>query len=636
MMPFPQIGRQDPPLRFIALVLIAGLAVLLAGLWYVQVVSGKRHLEAQQNQSLRTLRVPAVRGQITDRHHQPLALDRPVYQVNAYLDELRPHFLQEYRRQRRPGKLSRAEVSALEKQVRFHTVSNLVQQLRLPVPMTLTPAHLHWHYTNKLALPLPVVNLTPAQVAVFMEHGGEVPGLDVAVASARTYPQAAASHLIGYLKRDDSSSEEEEAYYNYRLPDFIGRTGIEALFDRHLRGRAGTRTMLVNNLGYRQSEHMSTPADAGHNVVLTLDLAIQRAAEQALATARPDVEGAVVVMDPNNGDILALASAPTFNPGDFVPRLESEAWERLNNPELRPLVLRATQERYPPGSIFKIITALAALEAGGLNPAEAFLSAGYFQLGQRQIKDTAAPGSYNFRRAFIHSSNSYFIHHALQTGPDRLAEMGERFFLGQSTGLLPGQEVAGQFPTRAKLREGWAPGDTANLSIGQGPITVTPLQMAVMTSAIINGGKVWWPRLVDRIESPESDAPNPVQQFPAARLRGELNVNPKNLDIIRDAMLADVEDAEGTGRRAAVPGLKIGGKTGTAEVQHGGRTVDKITWFVSFAPYEKPKYVVVVMVESGGSGGLTCAPVAQKIYRAIQQLERSRTAPSVTQVNLNR
>ncbi len=633
MMPFPQIGRQDPPLRFIALALLAGLVVLLAGLWYVQVVSGKRHLEAQQNQSLRTLRVPAVRGQITDRHLQSLAVDRPVYQVNAYLDELRPYFQQEYRRRRPPGKLTRAEVSALEKQARFNTVSNFVRQLRLPVPMTLTEPQLHWHYTNKLALPLSVVRgLTPAQVAVFMERGGAVPGLDVSVASARTYPQAIAAHLIGYLKRDDSSFEDEDSFYHYRLPDFVGRIGIESLFDQNLRGRAGTRTMLVNSLGYRQSEHMSTPAEAGHNVVLTLDLGIQRAAEQALASVRPDVEGAVVVMDPTNGDVLALASAPTFNPGDFVPRLEAEAWDRLRDPQLRPLILRATQERYPPGSIFKIVTGLAALEAGRLNPAEMVPNPGYFQLGSRSIKDTAAPGNYNFRRAFIHSSNTYFIHHGLQTGPDRLIEMGERFFLGQSTGLLPGQEVAGQFPSPTKLREGWAPGDTANLSIGQGPITVTPLQMAVMTSAIVNGGKVWWPRLVDRIESPENDAINPVQQFPAARLRGSLNASQKNLDIIRDAMLADVEDPEGTGRRAAVLGLRIGGKTGTAEIQRGGRTVDKITWFVSFAPYEQPKYVVVVMVESGGSGGLTCAPVAQKIYRAIQQLERSRSAPAVTQV----
>jgi penicillin-binding protein 2 len=634
MMPFPQIGRQDPPLRFIALMLISGMAVLLAGLWYVQVASGKRHLDAQQNQSLRTLRMPAVRGQISDRHRQPLALDRPVYQVNAYLDELRPHFRAEYQRLRPKGKLTRAQISALEKQVRFHTVSNLVQRLRLPVSMTLTEPQLHWHYTNKLALPLPVVSgLTPLQVALFMERGGDVPGLDVAAASARTYPQAAAAHLVGYLKRDDSSSEDEDSFYHYRLPDFVGRTGIESLFDRQLRGRAGTRTMLVNNLGYRQSEHMSTPAEAGHNVVLTLDLTIQRAAEQALATARPDVEGAVVVMDPNNGDLLALASAPTFNPGDFVPRLESEAWDRLRDPQLRPLVLRATQERYPPGSIFKIITSLAMLEAGGVDPAETVPNPGYFQIGRRQIKDTAAPGNYNFRRAFIHSSNTYFIHHALQIGPDRLIEMGARFFLGQNTGLLPGQEVAGQFPLLSRIREGWSPGDTANLSIGQGPITVTPLQMAVMTSAIVNGGRVWWPRLVDRIESPQNDAQNPIEQFPAGRLRGELKAIPKNLDLIREAMLADVEEAEGTGRRAAVPGLKIGGKTGTAELQRDGRTVDKITWFVSFAPYDQPRYVVVVMVESGISGGLTCAPIAQKIYHAIQQMERSRTTPTVAQWN---
>jgi penicillin-binding protein 2 len=198
--------------------------------------------------------------------------------------------------------------------------------------------------------------------------------------------------------------------------------------------------------------------------------------------------------------------------------------------------------------------------------------------------------------------------------------IGQRLHLGERTGLPTGQEVSGSFPSTRRIRVGWTPGDTANLCIGQGFIDVTPLQMAVVVGAIANGGKVVWPRLVSRIEPIEPQREEPVVRFPAGRVRDELGVRPSTLQLIRDAMVADVEEREGTGKGAFVPGFRVCGKTGTAQVarNHG---IDHTTWFVSYAPYEAPRYVVVVMVESGKSGGSTCAPLAKKIYQTIQAQE---------------
>ena len=618
MLIFDQLRKSDRPLQVLSGGVLLGMLILLGGLWYVQVASSQRYVETMRNQSFRSVRIPAVRGQLLDRNRQPLAESRPNYNLNLYLEELREHFQRKWAEIRPPVKLTRAARLELEQRGRFLVVSNLVAQMNtFPLELPdLTEAQLHRHFTNKLALPLALMeNLSLEQVARFMEQGGGLPGLEVETMPVRLYPQATvAAHILGYLNRDNSSAEDEEAFFNYRLPDYSGKAGLEAVFDRALRGRAGVKNMLVNNLGYRQSEELVTPAEPGHNVVLTIDLEIQREAERALHGQR----GAVVVMDPRTGDVLALVSAPSFDPNSFIPRMTTKEWERLDDETLRPMINRATQERYPPGSIFKIIVALAALDAGTLHPHEFLNNPGFYQLGKRRIHDTARPGDYDFIKAFLASSNTYFITHGLRAGVRRIVTMGNHFHLGEFTSLLPRQEVEGEFPTLQQVTTSWSDGDTANLSIGQGPITVTPIQMAVMTSTIANGGKVMWPRLVKSIEPPEFRPDDPRTDFPAARVREELNVKPQHLQLIRDAMRADVDDPRGTGRRAAVPGMGVCGKTGTAEVKHGHQRVDQITWFVSFAPFEDPRYTVVVMVESGVSGGSSCAPVAEQIYRFLK------------------
>jgi penicillin-binding protein 2 len=626
MLFFDQLKKSDPALRTLAWCAFAGIAILLSGLWYVQVVSYREHVENQKAQSYRTVRIPAIRGKILDINGQPLAENRPTYNVNLYLDELRVLFKAEWRRSAPKTRLKRAERQALEAQTRYRVVSNIVQHLStvMQQPLYLDPEGFAKHYRDQLALPLPIMtNLSPAQIARFQEQPSTLPGLDLDIQPTRFYPRTqTAAHIVGFLRRDDSSMKDEDAFFNFRLPDFKGQLGIEGAFDQILRGKAGVKSVLVNNLGYRQSETIWAPADPGKNVVLTIDLNLQHAAEKALASAQPDVRGAAVVMDPNNGDILALVSLPSYDPNLFIPRISRPHWDMLMDEDLKPTRNRATQENYAPGSIFKIVTGLACLEAG-LDPNAKIYNSGRIFIGRRPIVDLAEPGEYNFRRGFIRSSNTYFITNGLKAGIESIVQMGQRLHLGERVQLPTWQDNGGIFPSMRRVKKGWVDGETANICIGQGEISVTPLQMAIMISAIANGGKVLWPRLVARLDPQDILSGEQPTIFPQGRVRDNLGVSARTLRLVREAMLADVEDKdEGTGRLAAVPGLRICAKTGTAQITDArNNVIDWTTWIASYAPFENPRYVVIVMVESGKSGGLTCAPVAQKIYQAIQQFE---------------
>ena len=511
-------------------------------------------------------------------------------------------------------------------EARYDVASNVVRQvsLRLRQPLWLDATDFERHYETRLALPYPVLaNLNPAQIALFEEQSTSPMGVDLEVQSTRFYPyDATAAHVVGHLQRDDSSMEGEEAFFSYRLPDYRGSIGVEFGFDKALRGMAGAKSVLVNNAGYRQTENVWSPAEPGSNVVLTIDLRIQQAAEHALRVFGPGTRGAAVVLDVTDGDILALASSPAFNPNSYLPRLSRAESDRIE--DLQAEKNRATQENYAAGSIFKPIVGLACLEAG-LNPNSTIYNPGCIYVGKQRFGDLAAPGSYDFRRALKASCNTYFISNGVHVaGIINIVRLGQRFHLGERTGLPIHQDSPGVFPSLKRVNSGWHDGDTANLCLGQGQLDVTPIQMAVVTAAIANGGRVLRPRLVDRLEPPDPTMGGQTNYFPAAQVRDDLGVNPRNLEILREAMLADVEDPDGTGVKAAVPGMRICGKTGTAQVQNArGALVDHITWFISFAPYEKPRYAVVAMVEGGSSGGGTCAPIVQKIYTDILDQERS-------------
>ena len=656
MLVFDELKKNDPQLRLVALVLAAGLCILLAGLWWVQVVSAHEYQSHLETQAYRTVRLPAVRGKILDREGRVLAENRPRYNLCLYLDDLRKQFDAAYgqlfrqardmqkqniaaqeknlgrsltKAERKQLAFSTAQLEQLHEQARLGVANDLVAQFsqQLGQPLTLDAKDFERAYETRLALPYPILkNLDDVQIARFEEKFTGGLGTDLDLESARVYPSGTtAAHLLGYVKLDTDSVEGEDSFFSYRLPDYSGMVGVEGGFDAQLHGRAGTESVLVNSQGYRQSENVWLQPEPGHNVVLTIDLDIQHAAEESIAAHQgADARSAVVVMDVRSGDVLAMVSSPAINP---VFSENPPAY--LNDPKLRPQINRATQQNYAPGSIFKPIIGLAALEAG-LDPDALVDNPGYVYVGQRHITDLAAPGQYNFRRAIIHSSNTYFITAGLHAGIDNIIRIAEKFHFGERTGLPTRQETKGNLPSLSRIHSDWHDGDTANVSIGQGEIAITPVQMAVAYSAIANGGTVLWPRLVERIEPQDPASGEVATNFPSGLVRDELGVHPRNLQILHDAMLAETEDPEGTGYPARVPGLRICGKTGTAQVQdEHNRVIDHTVWFASFAPYENPKYAVVVMVESGISGGSTCAPIAHDIYEEILKKENTPIKPRI-------
>jgi penicillin-binding protein 2 len=658
MLIFDELKKNDPQLRFVAMLLTGAMFVLLVGLWWVQVVSARQYENHLETQSYRTVRIPAVRGKILDRYGRVLAENRPSYNLDLYLDDLRSQFKATYERlhkqalaaqksaiakrekelgrsltktERKKFALSDDELEQLREQARLSVVDKLAAQIsqKLGRPVTINPGDFNRAYMQERALPYPIMkDVNPTNIARFEEQFPEGRGVDLDLQTVRTYPYGTlAGHLLGYVQEDDSSVEGEPAFFNYRLPDYRGVVGVEAGYNKQLRGRAGAEAVLVNNLGYRQTENIWNQPEPGRNVVLTIDLNIQEAAAKSILEHQgADARAAVVVMDVQSGDVLAMVSAPEMNPNYFVEGFPSkEAVERLNDPKLRPRINRATQQNYAPGSIFKPVVALACLQ-NGLNPNALVDNPGYVYVGRRRIRDLAPPGEYNLKKAIMHSSNTYFITVGEKVGIDAIIHMAQKFHFGQRTGLRTRQETSGILPTLKEVNSpSWHDGDTANLCIGQGDLSVTPLQMAVAFAAIANGGTVLWPRLVERIEPQDPDSGEPATNFPSGLVRDELGVSPHNMQVLHNAMLAETE--EGTGQAAQVAGLRICGKTGTAQVMdEHNREIGVTTWFASFAPYADPRYAVVVMVEGGTYGGTTCAPIAHDIYEEILKEEKAKTS----------
>jgi penicillin-binding protein 2 len=675
MLILDELKKNDPQLRLVAGMLAAGLFILLAGLWWVQVVSARKYQGHLDTQSYRTVRLPAMRGKILDREGRVLAENRARYNLNLYLDDLRLPFYSAYtnllksaqtvqkqnianaeKKLRRPltktelkqFQLKKEYLQQLRAEARVRVAGNILAQVseKIGQPLALDAKNFNSHYARQLALPYPALkNLDAAQIARFEENFTNRLGADLELESVRSYPNGTmAGHLLGYVLRDDEAQSGENSYFNYFLPDYRGRVGVEAGFDAELRGRAGEESVLVNSLGYRQSENIWNQPEPGHNVVLTIDLDIQRAAEAALAAHQgADARAAVVVMDVRTGDVLAMVSSPAMDPNYFMGGLPADEFQeettRLNDPKLRPQINRATQENYAPGSVFKPVVGLAALE-NGLDPNETYQvqpdparpGKGCIYVGARKIEDTVSPGPFNFRRAIKESSNSYFIFNGLRTRIEKIVQLAAKFHFGEGAGLPTRQDTKGNFPTLERVRKSdWRDGDSANIFFGQGEMAVTPMQMAVAYSAIANGGTVLWPRLIERIEPQNPVSGETVTNFPSGLVRDEIGVQPRSLKILRDAMLSETEDPDGTGYPAFHQGnlnlkLRVCGKTGTAQVKNEhGQLTDWNYWFASFAPYDNPRYAVVVMVQSEnkGSGGSVCAPIAHDIYEEILKKENT-------------
>ncbi len=649
-------------LRPIAIVVAAGMIVLLGGLWFVQIVCAKQFQNNLVRQSYRGVRIPAIRGRILDCNGKVFAEDQPRYNAILYLEDLQDQFDAQYRRlsktyvsEHRAEFTNRGRISlssALRRRLQLaadcDVVSNITSRVSasLDEPRMLNTNGFLRHYNDHPYVPFQIVpNLAPRQVAIFAEQLSGLPALELETQPARVYPHGPlAANLLGYVQRRDDEGGE----ISFTMPDYEGRSGVERAYDEELRGQPGIKSVLVNNLNYRQRENIEIPNQPGDDVYLTIDLDLQRATEKALASAQPETRGAAIVMDPRNGDILALASAPTFDPNEFVPGhtpTTPAEQERLDDKKFTPQVNRAVSGAYPPGSTFKIITSIACLE-NGLDPEEVFDSPGKYPTSPtHSIGDTAGAGKFNFNRAFYRSSNTYFIHYGMKAGLAKILEVARRFHLGEKTGISSGQEpTGGNVPLPENAGISISLTTPPDVCIGQ-EITTTPLQMACMISVIANGGILYWPRVVSHDRSPDTGETNEL--VAPGRIRDHVRINPKHLDLIRQAMLADTEHpADGTtlaelggtaytrfhhdGGIPYCPNFRVAGKTGTAEVKSTGSNYKRITWFDSYGPFESPRYVVIVMVEDGNFGGPTCAPVARQIYEAILDRERPGWRKSAT------
>jgi penicillin-binding protein 2 len=659
MLVVDELKKNDPTLRLVAIALAAGLCILFVGLWWVQVVSSREYQSHRDKQAYRTVRLPAVRGKISDREGRVLAENQPRYDLSLFLDELRQPVFADYTnllhwaKQQQQEKISAAEKSLGRKlnKAELKTFS-LTQRQRdallaaarervagvraaaigeiVGAPIALDVKKFKESYARYPYMPYPILpGLDAGQIARFQENYTNGLGADLAMESIRHYPNGTtAAHLLGYVTFSDEGQAGDRASYNYEVPDCKGRVGIEAGLDAELRGNAGEESVLINSHGYRQSGNIENAPEPGRNAVLTLDLDLQRVAEKSIMSHQgANARAGVVVLDVRNGDVLAMVSSPAINP---IYNENSAAY--LNDETLKPAINRATQEIYLPGSIFKVVIGLAALEAG-LNPDKQFVveanpedrEHGLYNVRGVKKKDTAIPGLYNFKRAIERSSNSYFIQVGLQAGIDRIIALAEKFHFGQKAHLPTLQDSAGKLPSLDRVHHGWREGDSANICIGQGGVSVTLMQVAVAYAAIANGGTVFAPRLVMRTEPQDLTAGGVVKNFAAGRVRDQLGVSARSLKILHAAMNAETEDAEGTGKEAVVgPAMRICGKTGTAQrTDEHNNLVGWNYWFASFAPYESPRYAVVVMVQSEnkGSGGLVCAPIAHDIYAELLRKE---------------
>lgn len=660
MLIFDELKKNDPQLRFVAMVMAGGFFILLVGLWWVQVVSAGEYKSHLETQSFRTIRIPAMRGKVLDCEGRVLAENSPRYNLSLYFGDLSGAFQNEYQYLRpvqrvkntRPFwkfwgdtlpyvtnrvPLNNTQISNLKWQARYAVADYVVSKMSqtLGEPLTFNATNFARAYESSLYVPYPIAQgLDATEIARFEENYSPGMGVDLDVQTTRVYPNGPmAEDVLGYVRQDDSSIADEDAFFNYRLPDFTGVVGIEGGYDKYLHGHAGEELVMVNNLGYSQTNDIGNMPDPGHNIVLTLNLDVQRAAEQSLLQKQgPDVHAAIVVMNVRTGDVLAMVSSPAIDPNFFSHNLPLDEMQKqyalLEDTNLMPQINRATDGVFAPGSIFKPIVGLAALE-DGLNPDETYHveenphrpGKGYIRIGNRNIGDLVKPGDYDFKEAIEKSSNSYFIYYGLRTGIRKVVAMAEKFHFGERTGVLPGQEAKGIFPSLKKVESrDWSEGQSAYICFGQGQMAVTPIQIAVAYSAIANGGTVLYPRLVQRIEPQDPHSGEAPTVFLSGLVHDHIDVSARSLGILKDAMLGETE--EGSGTQAQVPGLRICGKTGTAQVENEkGEQIGQNFWFASFAPYDNPKYAVIVAVQKPadyvGFGGTVCAPIAHDIYTEL-------------------
>ncbi|MGB8168924.1 MAG: penicillin-binding protein 2 [Chthoniobacteraceae bacterium] len=625
----------------VAFLMLCGLGILAAKLWYEQVLRGPKWTARLANRSEVTVRIPSVRGEIRDRHGMTLVENRASYGVDFYL----PDMVRGYRREvgTVPVVEYVAPVRQMKKRLREPDIVRIVNESVVPRLDALKLAEdynserLQKHFRNDTEVPFSYrEKIDFPTIARFAENDLGLPGVEIGIKPVRQYRYGAlAAHLLGYVGAvNDIDQQPDVRNYTFYQPDVEGKSQVEQSLDKWIRGTPGTRVMARSVKGVIEGEVRRIPPKPGNNILLTIDAKIQFIAERALRQSGIG-RGAAVVVDPANGDVLAMASVPSFDPNMFIPSVSADDWKNLNDDETDPLTNRAIQG-YAPGSTYKTVTALAGLRRG-LPASRTYHCSGGVQYGSKFMKCWIADkggshGSLSLPDALKHSCNAFFYQWGNAAGIDQIDAVGGALGLGKKTAVPLSGESPGILPgpdwlKTASPTERWSDGYTANTSIGQGFVLASPLQMAMVTATIANRGISYEPRLIHRVLDQEGrDVKDPETGKLVAphepRIRADLHeagIKDAQIEAVREGMRRVV--ADGTGKRAQINGVTVAGKTGTAQFWRGTRK-DNHTWFIAFAPYETPKYAICIMVQGAKSGGGVSAPIAQKILEECLAMEK--------------
>lgn len=598
-------------LRVLAAVALVLGGVILARLWFMQVVNGEVYAARAEKNRVRQISVDAPRGLILDRNGVAMVKNRLSLNLTV-----QPRYVGDHRL--------------------FSKLSGL---------LGMSPEDIRKQMNNSKLSPLePRVvkrDLDMKTVSYVEEHQQELKGVAIQITAAREYPlDALAAHVLGYtgeISDLELTARSKAGVKGYALGDIVGKDGVEKTYEDVVRGSKGWENVEVNadNRPLRVLSRKNPVA--GNDLILTIDQRVQRSTEQALqdglARARKQKyvnakAGAAVVIDPNNGEIIAMASYPTYQPGAFVGGVSTKTWQDLNNPAGGfPLTNRAVMSGYPPGSTFKVVTASAGLATGLITPAWTFFDRGAWTgLGGKWLKwcwKRSGHGTENLLGALRDSCDSYFYQVAANLyyrGQEELQQWARNYGLGGTTKIdLPG-EYGGRVPDKKwkaafnrswPENRAWFPGDTVNMGIGQGDVLVTPLQLANVYAAIANGGTLYQPRVVKSIVSTSKKS---SYDLPPVVTR-KVGLSAEQFAAISNGLRQVIKSGTGSGAFAGFP-LEVAGKTGTSEVF--GK--DDFAFFVGYAPVDKPRYVIAVVIEQGGHGGSVAGPVVRQVLSDIYGL----------------
>jgi len=583
---------------------LVAFTVLLLRLLYLQIVMGEEYLTLSLNNRIRLQSIDPPRGLIYDRNNQVLVENRPSFDVTITLKDARP----------------------VEK-----TINKLADYLDVP-PQELL---------QKVSSSKGISAYKPIQLqqdigrnalAAIEAHKYDLPGIAINVKLLRHYLNIKdAAHLIGYLSEINSTELAGGKYPGRRGGDFIGKFGAEKSFEKYLQGTRGGRQVEVNANGRVVRVLKTVAAKPGQNIHLTIDHVLQKKAESLLQ----GVAGAAVAIDPGSGRILALASSPSFDQNYFASGMSHEQWDSLRSNPFRPMENKAIQGEYPPGSTYKIITALAGLEEGVIDESTEFFCPGYHRFGNRIYRcwKRGGHGKVNIVKALAQSCDVYFYQVGQLLGVDRLAWYAKAAGLGSRTGINLGKEGRGLIPTAAwkKKRTGipWQRGETLSVAIGQGFNLATPLQMADLTSAIANGGTRYKPIILESITM--ADGRIVYQNKP--QIIGKVPLSAPNLELVKKGLWEVVNGDKGTARSSRLADIEISGKTGTSQVisrkkddtrpeEERPAHLRPHAWFIAYAPSAAPEIAVAVLVEHGEHGSSAAAPIATELIKTFLRAER--------------